>query len=147
MTSEVMDPARGPREAAPHTTDPRSTRMSDLTSTIDTHLAAYAEPDATVRGPLLEQAWAPDGILLDPPLTGEGHAGLSAAADALQTQFAGHRFVRTSAVDEHHGEFRYAWELRSPDGTPVLAGTDVGAVAEDGRLARITGFFGELPAA
>lgn len=118
--------------------------MPDLTTTIDTHLAAYGEPDAAVRGPLVEQAWAPDGVLLDPPLTGEGHDGISAAADALLSQFAGHSFVRTSAVDEHHGAFRYAWELRAPDGTPVLAGTDVGQVAEDGRLARVTGFFGEL---
>lgn len=121
--------------------------MPDLTSIIDTHLAAYGEPDAAVRAPLVERAWAPDGVLLDPPLTGEGHAGISAAADALQGQFAGHAFARTSAVDEHHGMFRYAWELRAPDGTAVLTGTDVGQVAGDGRLARITGFFGELASA
>jgi hypothetical protein len=33
----------------------------------------------------------------------------------------------------------------TPDGTVALAGIDVGEVGEDGRLRRITGFFGDLP--
>lgn len=118
--------------------------MPDLTATIDTHLSAYTEPDPARRAPLITQAWAPDGVLLDPPLTGEGHDGISAAADALQSQFAGHRFVRTSAVDEHHRVLRYSWDLVDPAGTTVLSGLDVGVVGEDGRLRRIAGFFGEL---
>ncbi len=36
-------------------------------------------------------------------------------------------------------------ELAAPDGAIVVAGIDVGALAPDGRLRRITGFFGELP--
>ena len=34
----------------------------------------------------------------------------------------------------------------TPDGAVVVAGIDVGALADDGRLERITGFFGEAPA-
>ena len=33
-----------------------------------------------------------------------------------------------------------------PDGTVAVSGIDVGELADDGRLRRITGFFGELPA-
>ena len=120
--------------------------MTDLTTTVDTHLAAYAEPDAERRAGLIAEAWDAGGVLLDPPLAGEGHDGISAAADALLTHYAGHRFRRTSGVDEHHGQLRYAWELVAPGGEVALAGVDVGEVAEDGRLRRITGFFGELPA-
>ena len=123
-------------------TDTSTTQST--TATVDLHLEAYGEPDAGRRAGLIEQAWAPDGVLLDPPLTGEGHEGISAAADALQQSFAGHTFRRTTAVDEHHGELRYGWALVTPEGATVLAGTDVGALADDGRLRRVTGFFGEL---
>lgn len=120
--------------------------MPDVTTTIDTYLSAYGEPDAGRRAGLIEAAWTEDGRLLDPPLTGEGHDGISAAADALQQHYAGHRFRRTSDIDAHHEMLRFAWELVAPDGAVVLTGLDVGELAEDGRLARITGFFGELPA-
>ena len=36
-------------------------------------------------------------------------------------------------------------ELAAPDGTLTVAGIDVGRFDADGRLARISGFFGELP--
>ena len=67
-------------------------------------------------------------------------------ADAVQQQFAGHRFRRTSAVDAHHGFLRVAWELVAPDGRVALTGVDFGRLAPDGRLAQVTGFFGDLPA-
>ncbi len=120
--------------------------MTDASTVVDTHLAAYAEPDRSRREELIARAWAPAGRLLDPPLTGEGHAGIADAADALQGQFAGHTFRRTSGVDEHHGQLRYGWELVSPEGQAVLAGLDVAELDADGRLARVTGFFGPLPA-
>lgn len=114
------------------------------TTAIDHHLAAYTEPDADRRRALIEQAWAADGRLLDPPLTGEGHDGIAAAAQALLTQYPGHVFRRTSEVDEHHGTARYSWQLVSPDGDPVLDGLDVADLDADGRLRRVVGFFGEL---
>jgi hypothetical protein len=120
--------------------------MTDLTTTIDTYLTAYGEPDPGLRAGLIERAWSDEAELVDPPLTAAGHAGISDMADALQSQFAGHRFRRTSEVDAHHGFVRFAWELVAPDGGVTLTGTDVGELAEDGRLRRVTGFFGDLPA-
>lgn len=118
--------------------------MPDLTTIVDTHLAAYGEPDSQRRAELIELAWTADSRLLDPPLTVHGHDGISAAADSLQAHYAEHRFRRVSAIDAHHDQLRYAWELVAPDGGVVLSGLDVGAIAADGRLAQITGFFGEL---
>ena len=40
-------------------------------------------------------------------------------ASAVQAQFPGHTFRRTSAVDGHHGFARYEWEMLAPDGTAV----------------------------
>lgn len=119
----------------------------DLTAAIDGHLAAYGEPDAARRTELIGSVWAADGELVDPPLTGVGHDGIGAMAEAVQLQFAGHRFRRASAVDAHHDAARYAWELVAPDGTVALTGTDFAELAADGRLRRIVGFFGEPAAA
>ncbi len=118
--------------------------MSDLATTIDTYLAAWNETDTERRAKLIKAAWAEDSRLIDPPLEGEGHAGINDMAIALHTHYAGHQFRRASAIDEHHGYLRFAWELIGPDGTVALTGLDVGELAEDGRLRRITGFFGEL---
>jgi hypothetical protein len=121
-----------------------STTHTDPATTVDGYLAAYGEPDPGRRAELVAAAWAPDGRLVDPPLTGEGHEGIAALGEALQSQFPGHRFRRTSAVDAHHDAVRFAWALVAPDGTVALTGTDVAQLAPDGRLARVTGFFGEL---
>jgi hypothetical protein len=122
--------------------------INDINTLVDTHLEAYGEPDRTRRAKLLSSVWAPDGKLVDPPAVGEGLEGISGLADALQQQFPAHRFRRTSAIDAHNDAVRYAWELVGADGTPVLAGLDVGQINGDGKLRQITGFFGDLaPAA
>lgn len=117
----------------------------DLTKTIDTHLSALNEPDPATRAMLIEQVWVPTGRQTDPPIAGVGHAGINEIGDAVQTHYAGHQFRRVSGIDEHHGEFRYAFELVAPDGTVAMTGLDVGEVDDDGMLVRITGFFGDLP--
>ena len=118
--------------------------MNDLTKTIDTYLSAWNETDGARRAALIAEVWQRDGRLIDPPLTGEGHAGISELMAALHTRFPAHRFRRASAVDAHHDQLRFAWELLSPEGVVVLAGLDVGELGSDGRLRRITGFFGPL---
>ena len=71
----------------------------------------------------------------------DGFAGMVAG---IQEQFVGHSVVRTSAIDQHHDQIRFEWELRAPDGTIVIAGVDYGELAPDGRLQSIAGFFGPV---
>jgi hypothetical protein len=118
--------------------------MNELSSTIDTYLEAYGETDAERRAQLIEQVWTKDGRLVDPPLDAEGHEGISGMAAAVQSQFPGHRFRRTSGVDAHHDVARYGWDLVSADGAVVLSGMDVAELDGD-RIRRVTGFFGDLP--
>ena len=65
-----------------------------------------------------------------------GLAEISALADVVLTHYADHRFVRTTAVDAHHGFARYGWDLTGPDGTVAVSGTDVvvecGGISTDG---------------
>jgi hypothetical protein len=65
-------------------------------------------------------------------------------AKTMQSLYPGHTFRRTSGIDAHHEHLRFSWDLVGPDGAVVLAGVDVGDISEDGRLQRITGFFGDL---
>ena len=121
------------------TTDTRS-----VTENIDMHLEAYALDDAARRDALVASAWNADGELLDPPLEGHGHAEISALADVVLTHYAGHKFVRTTAVDAHHGFARYGWDLSASDGTVAVSGIDVVQFDEEGKLLRVVGFFGPL---
>jgi len=70
-------------------------------------------------------------------LEARGHAALGEMVAGVQAKFPGHRFRRRSGVDTHHDQLRFAWDLVTPDGAVVVT---------DGRLERITGFFGEAPA-
>lgn len=126
-----------------NTTDVSAT----LIELIDTYLAAWNETDESRRTELIARAWAADGRLIDPPHAATGHAEIGGMAAALQGQFPGHRFRRASDIDAHHDHFRFVWELIAPDGTVALTGLDVGELGPAGRLQRITGFFGPVPAA
>ena len=119
--------------------------MSDITTTIDTYLEAYGETDAGRRRGLIEQIWAHDGQLIDPPIDAAGRDAISDMASAVQSQFPGHSFRRTSDVDAHHGFARYGWDLVAADGSVTLSGMDV-AELDDGQLRRVVGFFGALGA-
>lgn len=103
--------------------------------------------DVDRRTALIAGAWNSEGELLDPPLEGRGHAEIGALADVVLTHYAGHRFVRTTAVDSHHGFARYGWELAGPDGSVAVSGIDVAQFDHAGKLLRIVGFFGPLESA
>ena len=118
--------------------------ITAITSTVDTYLSMWNEEDAGRRARLIEQAWTADGRYVDPLLEAQGHHALTAMVEGVQAQFPGHRFARTSAVDAHHDQVRFGWQLAAPDGTVTVAGIDVGQVGDDGRLRRVTGFFGPL---
>jgi hypothetical protein len=121
-----------------------STTPTSITDTIDSHLEAYALADADRRNALVTTIWNADGELLDPPLEGCGHAEISALADVVLIHYAGHRFLRTTAVDSHHGFARYGWDLVGPDGAVAVSGVDVAQFDDGGKLLRIIGFFGPL---
>jgi hypothetical protein len=124
------------------TTDP----TTDHTATVDAYFAMLNETDPDRRRALTDRAWTEDAAYYDPLMEAQGHEALSDMVGAVHAQFPGQRFVRTSGIDAHHGLVRFGWELGDGEGTVTIAGIDVGIVAPDGRLSRIAGFFGPLPA-
>jgi hypothetical protein len=113
--------------------------------TITLYAAAWNEPDAVARRRLLERAWAATGTYTDPTAHVEGRAALDKHIEVyLKTQPAGTRIVPASAIDAHHGRFRFAWKMLAPDGSVAIEGLDYGELDADGRISRIVGFFGPL---
>jgi SnoaL-like domain len=111
-------------------------------------VATYGEAwvaDEAERRRLLEVAWHEDGVYSDPVGKAEGREALVSHIAGFQEQFPSHRIVVTSGVDEHDGCFRFSWVLTDADGNIIMEGVDFGEVADDGRIARVTGFFDPLP--
>lgn len=127
-----------------HDGDMTDTDTTTINTTVDTHLAGYCEPDPVRRAELVASVWSSDGAVFDPPFEGTGHDGIAAMTDTVLTHFPGHTFRRTSEVDAHHTFARYTWELVGPDGAVAVTGTDIAELADDGRLTKIIGFFGDL---
>lgn len=121
--------------------------MTDLTPLIDRSIAIWNEPDRERRRALIAETWTSDACYLDPLMRADGPDGIDAMIESVQQQFPGHRFRRAGAVDAHNGCVRFSWEM-VPDGSdvPLVAGTDFGTVAPDGRLQRVTGFLDKVPA-
>lgn len=114
---------------------------------VDAHLAAYCEPDAAARRQAIGRLWNQRGRLVDPPFESSGHDGIAQQAGLLVSQFPGHRFQRTTAVDEHHGFVRYGWKLVNDAGVAAAEGIDILELDADGRIGKVVGFFGAQPVA
>jgi hypothetical protein len=118
--------------------------MTETTTIVDTYIDMWNEEDVDRRRTLIEQAWTEDASYLDPLLEADGRDALSDMVATVHDHYPGHRFRRQSDVDVHHDRLRFAWDLVAPDGNVFVAGIDVGELSPDGRLRRITGFFGDL---
>ncbi len=97
---------------------------------------------AAVRGHV-ERVFTPDAVFCDPLHEVSGHDEITAMVVGTRKDFPGSRYSLTSAVDGHHRRHRYHWLAEMGEGTS-LPGFDVTLLAEDGRIARVDGFFEEL---
>ena len=121
-------------------------RAATPDSAVILYCAAWNTDDRTERGRLLDRVWAPDGVYSDPnPTRTVGRSALSDSIAALRRRYPGARFA-CSAPQTHHAAMRAAWVYLRPDKTEVARGEDFYELAPDGRIERVTGFFGAPPA-
>ena len=113
--------------------------------TIAEYSAAWSQTDAASRMAMLRRTVAEDVPYRDPGAHVTGLDALSDVIAGVQAQFPGAVLVRTSAVDAHHDCMRFSWAFLDPAGATLLEGIDVCTVADDGRIASFTVFFGPLP--
>lgn len=116
-----------------------------IAATLETYFRMWNETDARERTKLIAAVFTDDGRHVDPAADARGHAALGEMVAGIQDHYPGHVIRQTSGVDTHNNQFRVGWELAAPDGSVVVAGIDAGEVADDGRIRRITGFWGNLP--
>lgn len=105
---------------------------------------AWNEPTAEARRSLLEDALTDDCELIDPNGRYLGRPAILERITGFAERFPGARVEIVTNVDAHHDIARYGWEIRDAQRKPILEGMDVVEVSADGKLQRITMFFGAL---
>jgi hypothetical protein len=118
-----------------------------MSTIVEQYFNTWNEKDADRRLALAEKTWTPDGRYVDPQADVTGPAAFSELAANVHKLAPDHTFHLTSAVEQHHDQIRFSWDMVSPAGEVALSGVDFGRLADDGRLAAITGFFGATPPA
>jgi hypothetical protein len=119
--------------------------MSDFTTLAEQYIAAWNETDPAARRALIDATWAPDGRYTDPLADVAGREQIDAVIGAAQAQFAGMTFRLAGAVDAHHDQARFTWELAPAGAEAVVVGFDVAQRDAEGRLALVLGFLDKAP--
>jgi hypothetical protein len=131
--------------ATPRAHAQRAAHALSPDSAVVLYCAAWNTDARAERDRLLARVWTSDGVYSDPnPTRTVGRAALSDTIAALQHRYPGARF-RCSAPQAHHSAMRTTWIFRKPDGSEIARGMDFFELAEDGRIRRVTGFFGAPP--
>ncbi len=113
----------------------------DVEAVVERYLDAWnASPEQ--RPALVEAVFSPDSYYCDGASEVAGHHGITAMMDGIAERFPGSTFSRTSAVDTHHSQARFAWTLTGADGATIVDGIDAMRFAPDGRITVSLGFFG-----
>lgn len=119
--------------------------MSDSTleKLVEDYCAAWNAPDPASSHRLLDRVWAANGSYTDPTVHLVGQGELVAHIFRVHVRRPGSRIVATTNIDAHHDVLRFGWKRINQDRSVVVEGIDV-AVIEDGKIARMVGFFGLL---
>jgi hypothetical protein len=119
--------------------------MPDFTKLTEQYIATWNETDPSVRRALIDQLWSSGGRYIDPLADVTGPDQIDAVIAGAQAQFGGMTFRLAGAVDAHHDQARFTWEL-GPDGADaIVVGFDVAQADADGRLALVLGFLDKVP--
>jgi hypothetical protein len=106
------------------------------------HCAAIVQaPDERRRLELLDQAWQPGAVYCDPADQVTGRDALAQHIGATQGALAGGRVEITTSPVRHHDAAFFRWTMTDAGGVTVLTGFDVVQLGQDGRIARLSGFF------
>ncbi|GAC1306826.1 MAG: nuclear transport factor 2 family protein [Acidimicrobiales bacterium] len=120
--------------------------MADYQMVAARYIDAWNERDATSRKDAVNALWSDDASYTDPLVTARGADEIDATIAAVQGQFPTFDFRLTGAVDGHHGQCRFGWELGPLGADAPVAGFDVAVLGDDGRIQAVFGFLDRVPA-
>ena len=114
----------------------------DAAALIDRYFALWREADAAARAAALAALTTGDVAFRDPFGCTSGRDDLVAHVAAARMHMPGVELRRRGEVRQCQGTALCDWEASGPDGAARGIGTTVFDLAPDGRIARITGFWG-----
>lgn len=122
--------------------------MTAYDEAVQRYFAAWnAAPDEELAK-AVAAAFTEGATYTDPLADVRGHEELAATIDGAHQQFPGFEFRLAGTPDGHHDIVRFGWELVSTaDGSAPVAGFDVIALADDGRITSVSGFLDRVPGA
>jgi hypothetical protein len=145
--AEASRPAQAENTGANEMTEARRTIMSNVNETVVRYLSVWNEQDATRRRDLVAKTWSEDGTYIDGARQRAGHGGIDAMIAKAQEHFPGYRLALASGIEAHHQYVRFSWVAGGTAEAPLyIKGTDIGVVADDGRLKSVIGFVDAAPA-
>lgn len=110
------------------------------------YIECWNETDATARRKAVDALFAEDARYADPLGEAEGRDAIDATIAAVQERFGGFVFTLAGAVDGHHDQLRFTWELGPTEADAPIAGFDVAVTDGDSRLRTVLGFLDRVPA-
>jgi hypothetical protein len=119
--------------------------MNNPPQCLDLMLAAWNEHDPSLVRGRLEQALAPDVVFVDPTIETWGIDEFEKNVRDFRARYPQALVRRTSGFDSHHRQHRYSWEI-AVRSRVILVGFDVTETNAAGKVQKVVGFFGPLPA-
>ncbi|MFG3526915.1 nuclear transport factor 2 family protein [Streptomyces sp. NPDC047917] len=122
--------------------------MTAYDEAVQRYFAAWNAATDEELAKAVAAAFTEDATYTDPLADVRGHEELAATIDGAHQQFPGFEFRLAGTPDGHHDIVRFGWELVSTaDGSAPVAGSDVIALAGDGRITSVSGFLDRVPGA
>jgi hypothetical protein len=119
--------------------------MPDFDTIAARYIDSWNEKDTAARRNALEALRADDGRYTDPLAAVSGRTEIDKTIEGAQAMFPDFTFRLVGAVDGHHNQCRFAWELGPAGAAAPVAGFDVAVVGADGRLQTVLGFLDRVP--
>lgn len=120
--------------------------MTEAAVIANGYIALWNETDPERRQALLTDLWNEAGTYRDPLMQGQGHDQILGLIEGVHRQFPGFRFALVGQPDGYGDRIRFSWQLGPEGSDGPIKGTDF-ATLENGRLATVTGFLDQVPAA
>ncbi|MFJ5191480.1 nuclear transport factor 2 family protein [Streptomyces sp. NPDC088394] len=122
--------------------------MTAYDEAVQRYFAAWNAANDEELAKAVAAAFTEGATYTDPLADVRGHEELAATIDGAHQQFPGFEFRLAGTPDGHHDIVRFGWELVSTaDGSAPVAGFDVIALADDGRITSVSGFLDRVPGA
>ncbi|MBC8069149.1 MAG: nuclear transport factor 2 family protein, partial [Deltaproteobacteria bacterium] len=114
--------------------------MTAIQSIVERYLAVFNGDEPQTRMTAIREIFADDASYTDPHISLRGAHAIAGFVSDLRVRLPGARFALAGAIDSHHDQARFRWQVEVPSSPdPIASGFDVITVAA-GRIRSVYGF-------